>query len=74
VDEGPTSASTVTYLLPIVAVSLGIVVLGEPIAWTLFAGTALILLGVAVSEGRLPGLRRQEEPPVATPAGHADEP
>jgi drug/metabolite transporter (DMT)-like permease len=43
----------VTYLLPIVALALGIVVLGEPIALTLFAGTLLILLGIAASEGRL---------------------
>jgi drug/metabolite transporter (DMT)-like permease len=71
-DEGATSASTVTYLLPVVAVVLGMVVLGEPIAWTLFAGTALILLGIAVSEGRLRRLLRLggRQP---TPAGHSDE-
>jgi drug/metabolite transporter (DMT)-like permease len=73
VDEGPTSASTVTYLLPVVAVALGIIVLGEPIAWTLFAGTALILLGVAVSEGRVPGLRQPGKHGVVTPVGHSDE-
>jgi hypothetical protein len=32
-DEGATAASTVTYLLPIVAVALGVVVLGEAAAW-----------------------------------------
>jgi hypothetical protein len=31
-DEGPTATSTVTYLLPVVAVALGIVFLGEPAA------------------------------------------
>ena len=71
VDEGATSASTVTYLLPIVALTLGIVVLGEPIAWTLFAGTLLILLGIAVSEGRLTSVLGARQP--ARPAGHSDE-
>lgn len=52
-DEGPTTASLVTYLLPIVAVALGVVVLGEPASWNLFVGTALVLAGVARSEGRL---------------------
>lgn len=66
-DEGPTAASTVTYLLPVVALTLGIVVLGEAISWTLFAGTALILLGIAISDRRLPGMRRAgERQPVPT--------
>jgi drug/metabolite transporter (DMT)-like permease len=52
-DEGATTASTVGYFLPIVAVFLGVIVLGEPLAWNLFAGTAVVLLGVALSEGRL---------------------
>jgi drug/metabolite transporter (DMT)-like permease len=72
VDEGATSASTVTYLLPIVALVLGIVVLGEPIAWTLFAGTALILVGIAVSEGRLRGLLGERHP--VPPATHSEDP
>jgi drug/metabolite transporter (DMT)-like permease len=71
VDEGATSASTVTYLLPIVALALGIIVLDEPVAWTLFAGTVLILLGIAVSEGRARSLLGEVQP--AAPAGHADE-
>jgi drug/metabolite transporter (DMT)-like permease len=60
-DEGPTAASTVTYLLPVVALTLGVAVLGEAVSWTLFAGTALVLLGIAISEGRLPGLPRAAE-------------
>src|SRR5918994_4025570 len=38
-DEGATAASTVTYLLPIVAVLLGILALGEPLTWNVVAGT-----------------------------------
>jgi drug/metabolite transporter (DMT)-like permease len=52
-DEGATAASTVTYLIPIVAVLLGLAVLGEPVAWSLAAGAVIVLVGVAVSEGRL---------------------
>ncbi|HEY3193859.1 MAG TPA: DMT family transporter [Candidatus Dormibacteraeota bacterium] len=52
-DEGATTASTVTYLLPIVAVLLGLVVLGEPVAWNLAAGALIVLVGVAFSEGRI---------------------
>jgi len=51
-DEGPTTASTVTYLLPIVAVILGAIILTEPITWNLFVGTAIVLAGVAASDKR----------------------
>lgn len=56
-DEGATAASTVTYLLPIVAVLLGLAVLAEPIGWNLAVGAIVILVGVALSEGRI-GRRR----------------
>src|SRR3954452_5686252 len=54
-DEGATTASTVTYLLPIVAVILGAIVLGEPITWNLVVGTVVVLAGVGISDGRLGG-------------------
>ena len=58
-DEGPpTAASVANYLVPIVAVALGAAVLGEPITWNLFAGAMLVLLGVAVAEGRLDAVDR----------------
>jgi drug/metabolite transporter (DMT)-like permease len=72
-DEGPTAASTVTYLLPVVALTLGIVVLEEAVSWTLFAGTALVLLGIATSERRLPGMTRAEAPRVVPAADYSDE-
>src|SRR3954452_339280 len=54
-DEGSTSASTVTFLLPIVAVMLGTIVLNERLTWNLFAGTAIVLAGVAASDKRFAG-------------------
>jgi drug/metabolite transporter (DMT)-like permease len=56
-DEGATVASTVTYLLPIVAVLLGLLVLSEPVGWNVAAGALIVLLGVALSEGRLSRIR-----------------
>ena len=53
-DEGPTAASTATYLIPVVAVILGAFVLAEPVTWNLALGAITILAGVAISEGRLP--------------------
>lgn len=50
--EGPTSASVVTYLVPVVAVTLGLAVLREPIGLHLLVGTALVLLGVALVQNR----------------------
>jgi drug/metabolite transporter (DMT)-like permease len=48
-SEGATAASTVTYLLPVVAIVLGVLVLDEHITLLVIAGIALILLGVALT-------------------------
>ena len=53
-DEGPTATSTVTYLLPVVAVALGIVFLGEPAAAHLLVGTGIVLVGIALVQRRTP--------------------
>jgi drug/metabolite transporter (DMT)-like permease len=53
-DEGATAASLVTYLLPPVAVLDGVVVLGEPAGWNLVLGTAVVLVGVALSQRPMP--------------------
>ena len=51
-SEGATVASTVTYLLPVVAIVLGVLVLGESITVTVLAGIALVLAGVALTRHR----------------------
>jgi len=48
-SEGATVASTVTYLLPVVAIVLGITVLHENVTWTTLAGIALVLAGVTLT-------------------------
>jgi drug/metabolite transporter (DMT)-like permease len=59
-DEGAVAASTVTYLLPVVAVVLGALILNEPLTWHLLAGGLIVLVGVAISEGRLSQTVREE--------------
>ncbi len=51
-SEGATVASRVTYLLPVVALILGVLALNEPVALAALAGIALILAGVALTRNR----------------------
>ncbi|MFI5776830.1 DMT family transporter [Nocardia sp. NPDC051570] len=51
-DGGSVAASVVMYLLPVVAVILGATVLGEPLTPMTLAGTALVLIGVALPTTR----------------------
>jgi drug/metabolite transporter (DMT)-like permease len=53
VTWGPTPASTVTYVTPVVGVVLGIVVLGETLHWNEPVGGVIILLGVLLTQGVL---------------------
>ena len=58
-DEGAVAASTVTYLIPVVAVVLGALILNEPLTWNLLVGAVIVLVGVAVAEGRFGKVRDQ---------------
>ncbi len=51
-SEGATVAATVTYLLPVVAIVLGVLFLGETVTVTVLAGIALVLSGVALTRRR----------------------
>ena len=48
---GPTVGVSVTYLIPVVSVALGVLVLNERLQWPQFAGAAVVL-GAAVLIGR----------------------
>jgi drug/metabolite transporter (DMT)-like permease len=54
-SDGATVASTVTYLLPVVAIVLGVLFLHENVTATTLGGIALVLAGVAL-------VRRQSKP------------
>jgi drug/metabolite transporter (DMT)-like permease len=50
---GPTRASTVTYITPVVGVALGILVLGEELSWNEPVGALVIFLGILLAQNRL---------------------
>jgi drug/metabolite transporter (DMT)-like permease len=50
---GPTSASTVTYITPVVGVVLGFLVLGETFSWHEPLGAVLVFLGILLAQNRL---------------------
>lgn len=51
-DDGPTVASTVTYLSPVVAVLFGAAVLGESLNLRVLAGMVVVLAGVGLVQRR----------------------
>jgi len=65
-SEGATVAATVTYLLPVVAIVLGVVVLGETVTISVLAGIALVLAGVALTRRRGRAARSDENGPAGT--------
>ncbi len=58
-SAGATNLLLVTFLIPVSAILLGVLVLGERLAWTAIAGMALIFLGLAAIDGRPLGLLRR---------------
>jgi drug/metabolite transporter (DMT)-like permease len=60
---GPTRASAVTYLVPVVAVTAGVVFLDEPFRLRLVIGGALVALGIMLLQERL---RRLPAAPAMT--------
>jgi drug/metabolite transporter (DMT)-like permease len=52
---GPSTASTVTYLTPLFAIAVGVAFLGETVVWHEPLGGLVVLLGVAISQGRVRG-------------------
>ncbi|GAB3599821.1 DMT family transporter [Microbacterium tumbae] len=56
---GPTSASTVTYITPVVGVALGMLVLGEQVSWNEPVGAVVVFLGILLAQDRLRRRRRE---------------
>ena len=63
-DLGATTASLVTYIIPVVAVVVGIVVLDEPFEWGLVAGGLLTAAGIAAVNR--PGAAARSPAPVTS--------
>jgi drug/metabolite transporter (DMT)-like permease len=62
---GPTRASLVTYVFPVVGVVLGIIFLSEPLTWNMIVGSILVVGGIVVVN-RKPRARAKA---VVAPAG-----
>jgi drug/metabolite transporter (DMT)-like permease len=63
-DVGASRASSVNYVVPVVAVALGVVVLDEPVTLALVLGGLLVLASMAYA-------RRQPQPEPSRPAADA---
>lgn len=62
-EAGPTRATLITYINPVVAVLAGVVVLSEPVTYSMLLAFALILAGSVMAAGRPP----RAEPGAKTP-------
>lgn len=58
---GASTASTVTYLIPLVATVVGVLVLDERVTWFHAVGAVVVLVGVAIAQG---AFRRRKATPV----------
>jgi drug/metabolite transporter (DMT)-like permease len=56
---GASASSLVTYLIPVFAVLVGVVVLNESLTWFQPVGTLIVLSGIAISQGLPIRLRRR---------------
>ncbi|MER7460260.1 DMT family transporter [Micromonospora sp. NPDC126480] len=71
---GASTASTVTYLIPVFAVVIGALALNERLTWHQPVGALVVLLGVAVTQGLVGRRRTSPTVAVGTPAVPAAEP
>jgi drug/metabolite transporter (DMT)-like permease len=52
-DLGATTASAVNYVVPVAAVLVGVLLLGEPVTWNLAIGGLVVLASVGYAENRI---------------------
>jgi drug/metabolite transporter (DMT)-like permease len=63
---GASTSASVTYLLPVVATALGVLLLDERVSWYQPVGAAIVLAGVAVSQGVVRWPRPSPPAPATT--------
>jgi drug/metabolite transporter (DMT)-like permease len=60
---GASTSASVTYLMPVVATVVGVLILDEHLIWNQPVGALIVLAGVAISQGVLSRRRRGTHPP-----------
>ncbi len=68
-DVGATTASFVTYLIPIFGAVLGWAILDERLGWNVVAGAVLVLGGIALAEHGARRVHRPDLEPAEAPGG-----
>ncbi|WP_306326607.1 DMT family transporter [Streptomyces venezuelae] len=53
-EVGPTTASMVTYFIPVIATAAGVALLNEQLTWNTPVGAAIVLAGAALTQSRRP--------------------
>jgi drug/metabolite transporter (DMT)-like permease len=66
-EKGPTIATMVTYLIPVIATAAGVTILGEHLSWNEPVGALVVLAGAALTQRR-PQDRPQDQPQPKRPA------
>ncbi|MGW5049994.1 DMT family transporter [Actinokineospora sp. NPDC004072] len=61
-DLGAANASAVNYLVPVTAVLIGVLTLGEGVTWNMVVGTLVVLGALALAENRIAPRRPQPAP------------
>ncbi|MEV5975177.1 DMT family transporter [Streptomyces sp. NPDC051921] len=67
-EVGPTTASMVTYFIPVIATAAGVALLGEHLSWNTPVGALVVLAGAALTQTRTSSRR---QPPRTAAAGTA---
>ncbi|MFF0561267.1 DMT family transporter [Streptomyces sp. NPDC004266] len=63
-EVGPTTASMVTYFIPVIATAAGVALLDEHLAWNTPVGALVVLAGAALTQTRA---SRRAAPPATAP-------
>ncbi|MEV6247514.1 DMT family transporter [Streptomyces sp. NPDC051742] len=66
-EVGPTTASMVTYFVPVIATAAGVALLDEQITWNTPLGAVVVLAGAALTQTRT-SRRTTTNPPLREPA------
>ncbi|MEU2079629.1 DMT family transporter [Streptomyces sp. NPDC013489] len=64
-EVGPTTASMVTYFIPVIATAAGVALLDEQLTWNTPVGALIVLTGAALTQSRRTPRRKPHAHPVA---------